>query len=284
MISSLAVPLFSRRCRGSLFGRLRRIALFSSLVLSLFFVTGCASNPQVSDSAPDQGYDSSLDSDNYDRFESFNRVIFSFNKTLDRYLLRPLAVGYTWITPDPIESGIGNFFGNLGEVNNVVNDLLQWKWKQASNDTGRFLLNSTIGLAGFFDIAGKVGLNRSDGEDFGQTLAVWGVPQGPYLVLPFLGPNTITSSLATPVDWVVDPLANPVSFVDDRQIIYGLTALKFVNLRANLLDAEKLISGDEYSFMRNAYRQRREYLIKDGVVEDDFGGDFEGSEDEAFDF
>lgn len=269
------------------------------LIFAMVFASGCASNkgsPDVDtgsqvaqsevnnddvtgeliDASIDQ--DSSINSSKIDRFESFNRATFSFNMTLDKWFLRPVAVGYTTLAPQPVETAVGNFFSNVREVKNVINDVLQWKWKQAANDTGRFAINSTIGIVGLFDVASKAGLPESDGEDFGQTLATWGVPEGPYLVLPFLGPYTVTSATGLPLDWYV----NPLSDLDSKTAIYALLTVDLIHTRAELLAAEELISGDKYIFVRDAYLQRRNYLIKDGVVADDFGGGL--SSDEEFDF
>ena len=134
---------------------------------------------------------SSLQAEEQDSFEGFNRNMFYFNDKVDQYALRPLAVAYTEVMPNPLEQGVANVFSNLNEVTNVVNDLLQGKFKQAGHDGGRFLINSTIGMAGLFDVAERAGLSKSDGEDFGQTLAVWGVGEGPYLMLPLVGPSTL---------------------------------------------------------------------------------------------
>lgn len=214
-----------------------------------------------------------------DKFEPFNRAMFSFNMKLDRWLLKPVAQGYQWLAPAPVETGVSNFFHNLLEIRNVLNDILQWKWKQAGNDTGRFLLNTTVGIAGIFDVARHAGLERAEGEDFGQTLAVWGLPQGPYLMLPFLGPYTVTSAAGFPVDWV----SHPVRYVDSQTVAWSLVAVNQIQGRAQLLESEKLATGDMYIFIRDAYLQRRDFLVNDGAVVDDFGGDF-GEENEAFDF
>ena len=126
-----------------------------------------------------------------DPWEGFNRKVFVFNDTLDTYTLKPLAKGYRAITPDPVEDGISRMFSNLWEIVNVLNDVLQGKFGQAGNDTGRFLVNTTVGLVGFFDVADNFGLPKNDGEDFGQTLGVWGVGEGPFLMLPLFGPSTL---------------------------------------------------------------------------------------------
>ncbi len=222
----------------------------------LALLSACASNPQQSSSAVP-----------VDKFEGFNRAMFSFNMTLDRWVLKPVAKGYDYVLPEFAKVGVSNFFGNLGEINNVVNDGLQWKWKSAGVDSSRFLVNSTIGVLGLFDVASKMGLEKSDGEDFGQTLAHWGVKSGPYLVLPFLGPSSIRDGVGTPLNWAFDP----VLYVDSMYISRGLAATRIVDDRADLLEVEELASGDLYVFMRDAYLQRREYLINDGEVEDDFG-------------
>ncbi len=204
-----------------------------------------------------------------DPWEGLNRKVFVFNDTLDAYLLKPVAKGYLAVTPAPVELGVSNFFENLGEFSNILNDILQWKWGLAANDTGRLLVNSTVGIAGLFDVAQYVGLNRSEGEDFGQTLAAWGMGQGPYLVLPFMGPSTLRDLGGMPVD----SLANPIRYVDHVPTRNTAYATDLLDTRASLIEAEDLISGDKYAFMRDAFLQRREYLILDGVVVDDFGSD-----------
>lgn len=205
-----------------------------------------------------------------DPWEGFNRKVFAFNDTMDRYLLKPVAKGYQAVTPDPLEHGFSNVFSNLKEVQNIINDLLQGKLSQAGNDSGRLVVNTTLGLAGFFDVAKHMGLAKSDGEDFGQTLAAWGVGQGPYVVLPLLGPSTVRDTGSMPVNSFSDPIGQ-VDHVPTRN---SLWATELIGLRASLLSAESLISGDKYAFMRDAYLQRRNYLVNDGEVEDDFGGDF----------
>lgn len=204
-----------------------------------------------------------------DPLEGMNRVIFSFNETADRFVLKPIALGYHYVLPDPVERGIGRMFGNIGEIVNVVNDVLQGKFAQAANDTGRFVVNSTLGLAGFFDVADDFGLEKNAGEDFGQTMAHWGLGEGAYLVLPFFGPSNFRDAPGRVVDSFLNPIGD-IDHVPTRNQIYGVGVL---STRAGLLDAEELISGDKYTFIRDAYLQRREYLVNDGEVEDDFGGD-----------
>lgn len=201
-----------------------------------------------------------------DPFERFNRAMFTFNDTLDTYALKPLAQGYQAVTPQIVEDGIGNMFNNVGEARNFANNLLQAKFHNAAVDTGRFLINTTAGLLGFFDVAQKIGLPRND-EDFGQTLGVWGVSSGPYLVLPFLGPSTVRDGLAS----IPDSYTGPYPYIDDVRTRNSVRALDIVNTRAELLKFDGLMgSGDKYIFVRNAYLQTREFRIRDGQVEDDF--------------
>ncbi len=202
-----------------------------------------------------------------DPWEGFNRKVFVFNDTLDTYTLKPLAKGYRAITPDPVEDGISRMFSNLWEIVNVLNDVLQGKFGQAGNDTGRFLVNTTVGLVGFFDVADNFGLPKNDGEDFGQTLGVWGVGEGPFLMLPLFGPSTLRDGPARIVDGLMIPIYE-INHVPTRHAIYGIDV---ISTRADLLKAEELIKGDKYSFIRDVYFQRREFLLNDGKVEDDFG-------------
>lgn len=247
----------------------------AALLLLLLSLSACASTPQSNDSTDDGMDQTELEATEAaaipdpDPFEGLNRRIFAFNQTLDSWVLKPVAKGYKVVAPKFVQRGVSNFFGNLGEIGNTANDVLQWKWGQAANDSGRFLINSTVGVAGVFDVAAKAGLPRSDGEDFGQTLAVWGVPAGAYLMLPLLGPATVRDGGATYVDYYT----NPIRFVDPTLAEYGVHAVNLIDKRAEMLDAESLISGDSYTLLRDYYLQRRNFLIKDGQVEDDFGGD-----------
>ncbi len=237
--------------------KLSAIAFFSLLLV----LSGCATTKQHS--YEDAGVHS------YDPYEGFNRRIFSFNNGLDKYFLKPVTKGYRYITPDIVETGVSNFFSNLLEVRNAVNALLQGKGGDAVNYTGRFLFNTTLGIGGLFDVASEAGIEKGDGEDFGQTLATWGVGSGPYIVLPLFGPSNIRDGIGIPVDMYTDP----VNYIDDKPLRNGLTLLEIIDTRAKLLDSEKLLSGDRYVFMRDAYLQRREYLINDGDIEDTFGSD-----------
>lgn len=200
-----------------------------------------------------------------DPWEGFNRAMFRFNDTLDTYALKPLAQGYQAVTPQFLEDGVHNVFGNLGDVGNLANDLLQGKLRAAGVDTSRLLFNTTIGVLGFFDVATRMGLQRND-EDFGQTFGAWGLGSGPYVVLPLLGPSTVRDTAGK----VPDSLLEPYPYIGDvsaRNVVRGVDV---IDTRASLLSAEKLISGDKYIFIRNAYLQNREFRVKDGEVEDDF--------------
>jgi phospholipid-binding lipoprotein MlaA len=204
---------------------------------------------------------------NPDPYENFNRKSHAFNETLDKYIARPAAKIYTNTVPDPVEKGVVNFFSNLDELTNIANSLLQAKFGQVANDTGRFLINSTLGIGGLFDVAERAGLPKSEGEDFGQTLGAWGVGEGPYLMLPLVGPSTLRDAPSK----YIDSFANPVSELDDVSARNSLRLLSLVSTRAELLGLDDVISGDSYLFVRDVYLQRREYLVNDGAIEDDFG-------------
>ncbi len=203
---------------------------------------------------------------NVDPWESLNRKIFVFNDVSDRYVLKPLARTYQFLVPQFIDNGISNMFDNLGEVVTFLNDILQFKPKEAAVSSGRLLINSTVGLFGFFEVAGKIGLQRNK-EDFGQTFARWGVSSGPYLVLPLLGPSTVRDA----VGLIPDTYAHPSMYANDTGFRNTSYVVDKIDARADLLKAEEAIFGDRYTFIKDAYLQHREYLIMDGEVEDDFG-------------
>lgn len=200
-----------------------------------------------------------------DPWEPVNRAIFRFNDTLDTYALKPLAQGYQAVTPQFLEDGIHNVFSNVGDVGNLANNLFQLKPAAAGVDTARLIFNTTFGLLGFFDVGTHMGLQRSD-EDFGQTLGYWGVPSGPYVVLPLMGPSTVRDAVAK----YPDTYTSPYRYIDNVPARNTALGLNLIDTRASLLSAEKLINGDKYIFMRNAYLQNREFRVKDGQVEDDF--------------
>lgn len=205
-------------------------------------------------------------SPNVDPFERLNRGVFQFNETIDGILLRPLAQGYEFITPRFVRTGVSNFFSNLFYPRVIINQLLQGKPLIAVQDTTRFVVNSTFGIGGLFDIATPTGLERNH-EDFGQTLGVWGVGAGPYLVLPIFGPSSVRDSIGLVADYYSDPLF----YYKDESTIWQLSGLAIISKRAELFGAERLISGDKYLFVRDSHLQRRKYLVQDGALteEDD---------------
>ncbi|MDR6913631.1 phospholipid-binding lipoprotein MlaA [Pseudomonas sp. 3296] len=200
-----------------------------------------------------------------DPWESVNRPIYKFNDVIDTYALKPVAQGYEYITPQFLEDGIHNMFRNVGDVTNLVNNILQAKPAAAGTDTARIIFNTTFGLLGFFDVGTKMGLNRND-EDFGQTLGYWGMGSGPYVMLPLLGPSTLRDAPSK----FVDSYTGPYPYINDVPVRNSVFGLNIVDTRASLLSSEKLITGDKYIFIRNAYLQNREFKVKDGKVEDDF--------------
>ena len=202
-----------------------------------------------------------------DPLEGINRVFYELNfNLLDPVIIKPIAIIYDQTTPKPVRRVLRNFFSNLDEVPSLVNNVLQGKFGQAGNNAGRFLMNTTIGLGGFFDVAKKAGLQPGGDEDFGQTLAVWGVPAGPYLMLPFFGPSTFRDAPSN----FVDSLFDPFSYNNRLPVRVAIKGIDLIALRADLLGIDDVISGDEYLFIRDVYLQNREYVISDGAIEDDF--------------
>lgn len=202
-----------------------------------------------------------------DPLEGMNRGVDAFNQALDKTLVKPATKGYQAVTPDFIEQMVANFFSNLGDIGNSVNNLLQGKGEEGFNDFGRFVLNSTFGIFGLIDIASEAGMPKHD-EDFGQTLAVWGVGSGPYVVLPFFGPSNVRDALAR----VVDARTDPTTYVDEPRERNLTLALRVLDTRRRLLPTTNLverIAFDQYSFVRDAYLARRKSLIRDGKRESD---------------
>lgn len=226
-----------------------------ALIAMLALLNGCAStydNPQ-------------------DPYEGYNRAMYTFNDTLDKAVIKPVAQGYDFIVPEPISWGISNFFSNLNEITVIVNDLLQGKFEQAAQDTGRFALNSTVGVFGIFDVAGHAGYKKNN-EDFGQTLGVWGAEPGAYVVLPLFGPRTVRDSFGLVGDMITDP----VMYVEGDDARFALIATRLIDTRAKFLQTDKVLDAatdDEYTYVREAYLQRRLNLVYDGnppATEDDF--------------
>ena len=199
-----------------------------------------------------------------DPFEDLNRDIFIFNEKLDEKLLKPAALTYRKVTPQFARTGVTNFFNNLEEIDTTINQLLQGEIKYAFNDAGRFVINSTIGLFGLIDVASKMGLERHE-EDFGQTLGVWGFDSGPYIMIPFLGPSNPRDLLSRPIS----SFLSGTFAMEDNDVKITLVGIDALETRERLLDAETLIIGDKYIFVKDAYVQSREYEINNGSTEDD---------------
>jgi len=232
--------------------------------LSLLGLSACGtmSHRSTEDAAP-PGMQAEQDNA-HDPFEGFNRTMYSFNDKLDRYALKPVAKGYRAITPAPVRKSVANFFSNLHDPVVMLNNLLQGKPGRAASDFSRFFVNSTIGIFGLFDVSSKWGMPTHK-EDFGQTLAVWGVGDGPYLVLPFFGPSNMRDAPSLVVDWETYPPNRMKGHSGTRDKMF---VLEVVDKRAQLLAAGDILEQaggqDPYVFVREAYRQHRRYLIYDG--------------------
>lgn len=219
---------------------------FAPLLLLAVLLTGCATtgnNPA-------------------DPWEAYNRKVFAFNDALDRGLIKPATKGYKAILPNVVEQGVSNFFANIGDVGNSVNNLLQGQVKASGSDLLRVVINSTVGFAGLVDVATHAGLQKHD-EDFGQTLAVWSFDSGPYVVLPFFGPSTVRDGIGLAVDYGMDPLLA----IEDDSLRYQLAGVRVLDTRSALMKAESIIGNDfydRYSTIRNAFLQHREVLIHNG--------------------
>jgi len=223
-----------------------------SISLGMLFLSACATTNALDDRDP---------------WEGFNRGVYSFNQTMDDIIFNPIGKVYNAITPDIVDTGVSNIFDNLGQISVIANDILQFKFDQAVNDTVRLFLNSTIGLLGFFDVSSSAGLNSSD-EDFGLTLAHWGVGPGPYLVIPFFGSATVRDATGLVVDAGV---LNPVFYVDDDLTKASLLTLNYVDFKSDLLSTVDLLKEaalDEYEFTKNAYFEKRASQIYDGEFAD----------------
>ena len=199
-----------------------------------------------------------------DPFEDLNRDIFVFNEKLDEKILKPTALVYRKVTPQFARTGVTNFFNNLEEIDTTINQVLQGEIKYAFNDAGRFVINTTIGLFGLIDVASKMGLERHE-EDFGQTLGVWGISSGPYIMLPFLGPSNPRDLMSRPIS----SFLSGTFAMEDNDVKFTLVGIDALETRERLLDAETLIIGDKYMFVKDAYVQSREYEINNGSTEDD---------------
>ncbi len=204
--------------------------------------------------------------DNRDPFIDINRLVFEFNEYFDNLLLRPVAVAYVNFAPPPLRTGVNNFFGNVDDLNTMANNLLQGKIGDAVSDCGRILINTTVGLGGLIDVASELGLEKHQ-EDFGQTLGAWGVEPGPYVVLPIFGASSVRDTFG----FVIDSFANPVYYLEDDKVRVSTYGVERVDWRMGLMQAEALVTGDSYLFVREAQFQNREYQVRDGEIDDPFG-------------
>lgn len=216
-----------------------------------------------------------------DPWEGFNRNMYSFNKGLDKVIAKPITLGYKAITPDFVEQGVSNVFDNIGDIPNFLNNLLQGKGKDSISDLTRFVINSTLGIAGLWDPASSLGLTKHN-EDFGQTLAVWGVSDGPYVMLPIFGPYTLRGALGLPIDLQF----NPVRHINHDRTRYEFTLFNFIDKRSSLMAFEDQLESavDEYSFVRDIYLQNRKFKIFDGNIPLDDGFECEEEDQEDCDF
>ena len=231
---------------------LKQTVLKKIMMLSIILMTGCATTAQNERVAK------------IDPFETMNRAVFTFNEKADDYVIKPLAEAYKFVLPEFVRTGVTNFFSNINDVLIAANNLLQGKPTDAASDIGRFLINSTIGVLGLFDVATDMGLDKNR-EDFGQTLGVWGISDGPYVVLPFFGASNIRDTVGLVVDIETDFMINTNKLNSDEKI--AVNALRVINRRADLLDAGQLLEDaafDKYSFVRDGYLQRRRSQIYDG--------------------
>ena len=251
-------------------GNRNRRGIFAAVcILLVLAVTGCAS---TSDQYRDPR----------DPWERYNRGMHKFNTDFDNAFLKPIAKGYQAITPEPVNRGITNFFGNIADLTSAVNNLFQFKLNRTGSDIGRIAVNSTVGIVGFFDVATNLGL-PSYKEDFGQTLGYWGVKPGPYFVIPIIGPSSVRDTVGFAGDIVVDPFFS----LEKNQIYWGFIGLRLIDTRADLLTAGAIFEEaavDPYTFLRDAYLQRRRNLVYDGNPPDsDYEADFwdEGNADDT---
>ncbi len=237
-----------------------RLGIHAVIVSFALGLSGCSSIP------PDARTES-------DPWEPLNRSLYSMNVAIDKVSTKPLAKGYRKITPSIIRKGVSNFFSNLIAPRSAINQFLQGKPGRGVSELGRFVINSTIGIGGLFDPATPIGLEEHQ-EDFGQTAAVWGIPDGPYVMLPILGPRTLRDAILTPLDVVVDPLFQ----YNNSSVRDKLYILRLIHLRYRLLSAEKFLedSKDRYVTIRESYLQNREYEVYDGdpPEDDDFFDEF----------
>jgi phospholipid-binding lipoprotein MlaA len=234
----------------------KKIFFIGCVLAQSLFLAGCATTKGTY-------------TDPQDPYESVNRKIFAFNKVVDKVVFRPIAKVYDFVLPWPVKRGVNNFFSNFGEVRNVVNDILQFEFPQAISDTARFVINSTIGIGGLFDVATCMGV-EANYEDFGTTLYKWGAKKSPYFVIPFLGPSTIRDAVALPITY---EFMTFWPYIDPQELRYGMLGVDLIDRRSKLLPGDKVVDQafDSYTFVRDAYLQRRSYL-SDYVTADTYQG------------
>lgn len=221
----------------------------TAVSVAAFALAGCATGPNANPADP---------------LEPFNRGVSTFNDNLDKYALKPVAEGYQDYVPSPVRTAVGNFFSNVSDIYSAANNLMQGKPSRAAEDTMRVAINSVLGIGGLIDIATPAGLPKYK-EDFGQTLGVWGVPSGPYLVLPLFGPSSVRDASGM----VVDRFMDPTTYISPWYASLSASTVRVIDGRAQLLGATNLLEAaalDKYSFLRDSYMQRREYLIHDGNI------------------
>jgi phospholipid-binding lipoprotein MlaA len=227
---------------------LKKVVQIRTLALLLLLtLNGCASHGRINDP-----------------LEPFNRRMQTLNDNVDTYAVKPIAKGYAYVFPEFFRKSLRNAYDNIAYPIVFINQFLQGKWETGLTDVTRFLFNSTFGLAGLFDVATELELPAHN-EDFGQTFAVWGFGDGPYLVLPLLGPMTVRDGIGNTAGY----FTYPISYIDDDTLRWSLFGTAVIVERERLLEEEELIVGDRYLFIRDAYLQRRRYLINDGQNEDD---------------
>jgi len=226
---------------------MQKIIRVSALSAAVMTLLGCAAAPAQKDPR--------------DPWERMNRTTYKFNDKLDKAVLRPVVHGYQKVTPSFARTGISNFFDNLNYPVVIVNDLLQAKLLTAGQDTGRLLMNTTLGIGGLLDPASRAGLQKNN-NDFGLTLGTWGVHKGPYFVIPFLGPSDVRDGLGR----IPDSFASPQNYIGNTTVHYSLWGVGLLDARYRLISTEKLLDSayDPYLFMKNAYLQRRDYLLSGG--------------------
>ncbi len=239
-------------------------------ILIAFIFTGCASS-----------------NNNKDPLQSLNRGVYKFNDVTDKYIIKPVSTTYKKVTPSPIRKGINNFFNNLRVIPSIVNNVLQLKFERAFVDTGRFVINLTFGIAGLIDLASIDGIPDHK-EDFGQTLGHWGVGNGPYLVVPFIGPYTVRSLTGLTFDLATSDPITYVHNIGEIRLHNQIRAGQIIDKRTDLLGAKEIVdeaSLDPYAFGRDAYLQNRASLVQDGLVPQNLINDefFEPADEDIID-